>query len=99
MMPTEKHRRHAGRLEREVSRRRIPLNAHGVAALKLFIQHDLFDRLSDRSRVPDEGAIRWYQQFYHQVVWAARRLKDPHTGAPLYFHIAFGIRLPRHWLR
>jgi integrase len=85
MMPTEKHRRNAGRLERDVGRRRIPLNGHGVAALKLFIQHDLFDRVSDRSRVPDEKKIPWYQQFYHQVVWAARRVKDPYTGAPLYF--------------
>jgi integrase len=85
LMPTEKHRRNAGRMERVLSRRRIPLNDHGVAALKLFIKYDLFDRLKDRSRVPDETLVPWYQQLYHQVRVAARRVKDPYTNAPLYF--------------
>lgn len=85
LMPTEKHRRHAGRLERVMSRRRIPLNEYGVAALKLFVKYDLFDRLADRSRVPDETRVPWYQEFYYQVVVAARRVKDPYTGASLYF--------------
>jgi integrase len=85
MMPTEKQRRNAGRLEREVSRRRIPLNAHGITALKLFIQHDLFDRLANRTRIPDEKNIPWYQQLYYQIRWAAKRVRDPHTGAPPYF--------------
>jgi integrase len=85
LMPTEKHRRHAGRLERVMSRRRIPLNEYGVAALKLFVKYDLFDRLADRSRVPDERLVPWYQEFYYQVVLAARRVKDPYTGASLYF--------------
>src|SRR5216684_3458898 len=52
LMPTEKHRRNAGRMERVISRRRIPLNDYGIAALKLFVKHDLFDHLADRSRVP-----------------------------------------------
>mgnify|MGYP001271767253 FL=1 len=85
LMPTEKHRRHAGRMERVISRRRIPLNDYGLAALKLFVKHDLFDRLSDRSRVPDETMVPWYQELYYQVVVAARRVKDPYTGASLYF--------------
>jgi integrase len=85
LMPTEKHRRHAGRLERVMSRRRIPLNEYGVAALKLFVKYDLFNRLKDRSRVPDERLVPWYQEFYYQVVVAARRVKDPYTGASLYF--------------
>jgi hypothetical protein len=66
LMPTEKHRRHAGRLEREMSRRRIPLNEYGIAALKLFVKYDLFDRLADRSRVPDESLVPWYQEFYYK---------------------------------
>ncbi|ODS56039.1 MAG: hypothetical protein ABS36_06295 [Acidobacteria bacterium SCN 69-37] len=85
LMPTEKHRRHAGRMERVISRRRIPLNDYGIAALKLFVKYDLFDRLADRSRVPDETLVPWYQQLYYQVVVAARRVKDPYTGASLYF--------------
>jgi integrase len=85
LMPTEKHRRHAGRMERVMSRRRIPLNEYGVAALKLFVKYDLFDRLADRSRVPDETLVPWYQELYYQVVVAARRVKDPYTGASLYF--------------
>jgi integrase len=40
LMPTEKRRRHAGRMERVISRRRIPLNDYGVAALA-FSGHDL----------------------------------------------------------
>ena len=85
LMPTEKHRRHAGRMERVISRRRIPLNEYGVAALKLFVKYDLFDRLADRSHVPDETLVPWYQELYYQVVVAARRVKDPYTGASLYF--------------
>jgi integrase len=85
LMPTEKHRRHAGRMERVISRRRIPLNDYGIAALKLFVKYDLFDRLRDRSRVPDETMVPWYQELYYQVVSAARRVKDPYTGASLYF--------------
>jgi len=85
MMPTEKHRRNAGRMERAVSRRRIPLNDYGVAALKMFVKHDLFDRLSNRSRVPDETMVPWYQELYYQIVVAARRLKDPYTGASMHF--------------
>lgn len=85
LMPTEKRRRNAGHMERTISRRRIPLNDFGVAALKLFVTHDLFDRLRDRSRVPDETMVPWYQEFYYQVVVAARRISDPHTGASLYF--------------
>ncbi len=85
LMPTEKHRRHAGRMERVISRRRIPLNDYGIAALKLFVKYDLFDHLTDRSRVPDETMVPWYQEFYYQVIAAARRVKDPFTGAPLYF--------------
>lgn len=85
LMPTEKHRRNAGRMERVISRRRIPLNEYGVAALKLFVKYDLFDRLADRSRVPDETLVPWYQQLYYQVVVAARRVKDPYTGVGLYF--------------
>ena len=81
LMPTEKHRRHAGRMERVMSRRRIPLNEYGIAALKVFIKYDLFDR----SRVPDETLVPWYQELYYQVVVAARRMKDPYTGASLYF--------------
>jgi integrase len=50
LMPTEKRRRNAGRMEPMISRRRIPLNDFGVAALKMFVKHDLFDRLRDRSR-------------------------------------------------
>lgn len=85
LMPTEKHRRHAGRMERTVSRRRIPLNEYGVAALRLFVKYDLFDRVADRSRVPDEKLVTWYHELYYQVVVAARRVKDPYTGASLYF--------------
>ena len=85
LMPTEKRRRNAGQMERTISRRRIPLNEFGVAALKMFVKYDLFDRLRDRSRIPDETKIRWYQEFYYQVVAAARRLKDPYTGASLHF--------------
>src|SRR5579871_5581638 len=85
LMPTEKHRRNSGRMERTISRRRIPLNEYGIAALKQFVKHDLFDRLADRSRVPDETMVPWYQELYYQVVAAARRLKDPYTGASLYF--------------
>ncbi len=85
LMPTEKHRRNAGRMEQVISRRRIPLNDYGIAALKLFAKHDLFDRLSDRSRVPDETMVPWYQELYYQVIVAARRIKDPFTGASLYF--------------
>ena len=85
LMPTEKRRRHAGRMERLISRRRIPLNDYGIAALKLFVKYDLFDRLRDRSRVPDETLVPWYQELYYQVVAAARRVKDPYTGASLYF--------------
>ena len=85
LMPTEKHRRHAGRMERVISRRRIPLNDYGIAALKLFVKYDLFDRLRDRSRVPDETMVPWYQELYYQVVAAARRVKDAYTGASLYF--------------
>jgi len=85
LMPTEKHRRNSGRMERVISRRRIPLNGHGVAALTLFVQHDLFDRLSDRSRVPDEKMVPWYGELYYQVKVAARRVLDPFTGAPLHF--------------
>ncbi len=85
MMPTEKHRRHAGRLERELTRRRIPLNAHGIGALTLFVKYDLFDRLADRTCVPDETRVPWYHELYYQVTVAARRVKDPYTGASLYF--------------
>jgi integrase len=85
LMPTEKHRRNAGRMERLMTRRRIPLNDYGVAALRLFITHDLFDHLTDRSRVPDETLVPWYQEFYYQVVSAARRVTDQYTGAALYF--------------
>lgn len=85
LMPTEKHRRHAGRMERVMNRRRIPLNEYGVTALKTFVKYDLFDRLADRSRVPDETLVPWYQELYYQVVVAARRVKDPYTGASLYF--------------
>jgi integrase len=85
LMPTEKRRRNAGRMEHGISRRRIPLNEYGIAALKLFVQHDLFDRLRDRSRVPDETLVPWYQELYYQVTAAARRLTDPYTGAALYF--------------
>jgi integrase len=72
-------------MERTISRRRIPLNDFGVAALKMFVKYDLFDRIRDRSRIPDETKIPWYQEFYYQVVAAARRLKDPYTGASLHF--------------
>jgi integrase len=85
LMPTEKHRPNGGRMERIISRRRVPLNDFGIAALKLFVKHDLFDRLTNRSRVPDETMVPWYQELYYQVVIAARRLKDPYTGASLYF--------------
>ena len=34
---------------------------------------------------PDERLVPWYQEFYYQVVVAARRVKDPYTGASLYF--------------
>ena len=85
LMPTEKRRRNAGRMERVISRRRIPLNEFGVAALKMFVKYDLFDRLRDRSRVPDETMIPWYQELYYQIVAAARRVRDPYTGASLYF--------------
>ena len=85
LMPTEKHRRHGGRMERVISRRRIPLNQYGISALKLFVKYDLFDRLRDRSRVPDETMVPWYQELYYQVIAAARRVKDPYTGASLYF--------------
>lgn len=85
LMPTEKHRRHAGRMERVLSRRRIPLNDFGIAALRTFVEYDLFDRLADRSRVPDENLVPWYQEFYYQVTVAARRVKDPYTGASIYF--------------
>ena len=64
LMPTEKHRRHAGRMERVMSRRRIPLNEYGVVALRLFVKYDLFDRLKDRSRVPNETLVPWYQELY-----------------------------------
>ena len=72
-------------MERVISRRRIPLNDYGIAALKLFVKHDLFDHLADRSRVPDETMVPWYQELYYQVVAAARRVKDPYTAASLYF--------------
>ena len=85
LMPTEKRRRHSGRMERVISRRRIPLNDYGIAALKMFVKYDLFDRLRDRSRVPDETMVPWYQELYYQVIAAARRVKDPYTGASLYF--------------
>lgn len=85
LMPTEKHRRNGGRMERVISRRRIPLNDHGVAALQLFLRHDLFDRLADRSRVPDERMVPWYNELYYQLKVAARRVRDPFTRAPLYF--------------
>lgn len=85
LMPTEKHRRHSGRMERIISRRRIPLNDYGIAALKLFVQYDLFDRLADKSRVPDETLVPWYQELYYQVITAARRVKDPFTGTSIYF--------------
>ncbi len=85
LMPTEKRRRNAGRMERIISRRRIPLNDYGVAALKMFVKYDLFDRLRDRTRVPDETMVPWYQEFYYQVITAARRVRDPHTGAAVYF--------------
>ena len=78
LMPTEKRRRNAGRMERVISRRRIPLNEFGLAALKMFVKYDLFDRLRDRSRVPDETMIPWYQELYYQIVAAARRVRD-HT--------------------
>lgn len=85
LMPTERHRRNAGRMERVTSQRRIPLSDYGIAALKLFVKHDLFDHLADRSGVPDETMVPWYQELYYQVVTAAGRLKDPYTGASLYF--------------
>ena len=85
LMPTEKHQRNSGRMERAISRRRIPLNDYGIAALKLFVKYDLFDRLADRTRVPDETRVPWYEELYYQVVVAARRVKDPYTGASLYF--------------
>ena len=53
--------------------------------MKLFVKYDLFDRLRDRSRVPDETMVPWYQELYYQVIAAARRVKDPYTGASLYF--------------
>ncbi len=84
-MPTEKHNRNGGRMERVISRRRVPLNRYGIEALKLFIEYDLFDRLRDRSRVPDETLVPWYYELYYQVKVAARRVKDPYTGASLYF--------------
>jgi hypothetical protein len=68
------------KMEQMVSRRRIPLNDFGIAALKMFVRHDLFDRLRDRSRVPDETKIAWYQELHYQVVAAARRVRDPYTG-------------------
>ena len=34
------------------------MNEHGIAALKQFVKYDLFDRLADRSRVPDETLVR-----------------------------------------
>lgn len=58
---------------------------YGIAALKLFVQYDLFDRLADRSRVPDETLVPWYQELYYQVITAARRVKDPFTGTSIYF--------------
>jgi integrase len=85
LMPTEKHRRHSGRMERVISRRRIPLNDFGIAALKLFVKYDLFDHLADRSRVPGETLVPWYQELYYQVITAARRVKDPFTGTSIYF--------------
>jgi integrase len=45
---------------------------------------DLFERVSDRTRVPDETLIPWYR-LYEQVRFAARRVRDPYTGALLYF--------------
>ena len=80
-------------MERVISLRRIPLNDYGIAALKLFVKHDLFDRLTDRSRVPDETLVPWYQQLYYQVIVAALRVKAPYTGASLYF-TRHGFR---HW--
>ena len=35
--------------------------------------------------MPDERLVPWYQEFYYQVVVAARGVKDPYTGASLYF--------------
>jgi integrase len=72
-------------MERVISRRRIPLNDFGIAALKLFVKYDLFDRLADRSRVPGETLVPWYQELYYQVITAARRVKDPFTGTSIYF--------------
>src|SRR5262249_39792037 len=85
LMPTEKHRRNAGRMERVISRRRIPLNDHGIAALKLFVQYELFDHLGDRAREPNETMVPWYHEVYYQVVVPARHVKDPYTGASLHF--------------
>ena len=85
LMPTEKHRRHAGRMERVMSRRRIPLNEYGVAALKLFVKYDLFDRL--------EGSLAGPRRKARAVVSRAglpgrgRRSarEKPVHGASLYF--------------
>ena len=61
------------------------MNDRGIAAFKLVVKHDLFDPLADRSHVPDEKMVPWYQEMYYQVVAAARRVKDPYTAASLYF--------------
>ena len=44
-------------MERVLSRRQIPLNDFGIAALRTFVEYDLLDRLADRSRVPDENLV------------------------------------------
>jgi integrase len=71
--------------ERAAKRHKCWVNDYGIAALKLFVKHDLFDHLTDRTRVPDETLVPWYQELYYQVVTGARRVKDPYTGASLYF--------------
>ena len=98
LMPTEKRRRNAGRMERVISRRRIPFNEFGVAALKMFVKYDLFDRLRDRSRVPEETMMPWYQELYYQVVAAARRVRIRTRARPSTSHRTYSVtRSRRPW--
>jgi integrase len=75
---------------RKVVRRRIPLGAEALAALRLFHDLQLFGGFSGvrgvPDRIPQESELSWYFPLYHALKLAAMRVCDSVTGEPVHAH-------------
>ena len=59
----------------------------GVFVSRVALDHrdGAVEIVARHQEIGDETLVPWYQELYYQVIVAARRVKDPYTGAALYF--------------